>query len=184
MTLNELRFQNYQAATVKKSFKLKKLPPTEGAAIQHCYRAYYQLQTWLGNKLTATDWGWQKHQNGVMPKMTDKDLIPEVLLKSICCNCDTGCNTKRCGCRKHGLRCTNLCTKCHGSETCHNIEKIIYEDVSDSEDTTHEEPTNTRQNTECKDDEDDEELEDSTHAESDNEASDNEQPSKRPKLAA
>lgn len=29
----------------------------------------------------------------------------------------------RCGCRKHGLECTNLCTNCDGTQ-CSNFEKI------------------------------------------------------------
>lgn len=123
ITLNELRFRIYQLAKIKSSFVLANLPPTEGAAEQHCYRAYYQLQTWLGNELTATDWGWKQHDRGIMPKFTKKELIPEILLKTICCSCETGCNSLKCGCRKHGLKCTNLCSNCHGSEKCSNVEK-------------------------------------------------------------
>lgn len=67
ITLNQLRFQKYQLAKIKSSFILANLPPTEGAAEQHCYRAYYQLQTWLGNELTVTNWGWKQHQHGIMP---------------------------------------------------------------------------------------------------------------------
>ncbi|CAG4986766.1 unnamed protein product [Parnassius apollo] len=29
------------------------------------------------------------------------ELIPEKLLKTICCSCETGCNSLKCGCRKH-----------------------------------------------------------------------------------
>lgn len=139
LTLNQLRFRKYQLAKIKSSFILANLPPTEGAAEQHCYRAYYQLQTWLGNDLTATDWGWKQHERGIMPKFTEKELIPEILLKTICCSCETGCNNLKCGCRKHGLKCTNLCSNCHGSETCSNVEKKIYEEVNDSEEIVDEE---------------------------------------------
>lgn len=48
MSLNELRFEHYQLAANKSTFKLEKLPPTEGAAAQHSYRVYHQIQTWLG----------------------------------------------------------------------------------------------------------------------------------------
>ncbi|GBP73891.1 hypothetical protein EVAR_82720_1 [Eumeta japonica] len=112
------------------------LPPTEGAAEQHCYRAYYQLQTWLGNELTVTDWGWKKHERGIMPKLTEMELIP----------------------RKHGLKCTNLCSNCHGSEKCANVEKQIYEEIiNDLEEIPDHESMQTGNNVE---DEDGDSLED------------------------
>ena len=131
--LNELKFEIYQTATAKSSFNLEKLPPTEESAKQHCYRVYLQLQSWLGNQLTATDWGWQHHLNGLMPRFTEHELIPESLLKSICCSCETGCNN-RCGCRKHGVKCSNLCSNCHGIENCSNSEIQQLEEYSDSDD--------------------------------------------------
>lgn len=51
----------------------------------------------------------------------------------MCCRCETDCDSKKCGCRKHGLRCKNLCMNCHGSESCSNIEKKIYGEFSDSQ---------------------------------------------------
>ncbi|KAK9871461.1 hypothetical protein WA026_012835 [Henosepilachna vigintioctopunctata] len=81
-----------------------------------------------------------------MPKFTEKDLIPEVLLKTICCSCETACNSLKCGCRKHGLKCTNLCTNCHGSENCFNMEEKIYEEVNDSDEIMNEEPMQTGNN--------------------------------------
>lgn len=102
----------------------------------------------LGNELTATDWGWKQHQRGIMPKFTEKELIPEILLKTICCSCETGCNSLKCGCRKHGLKCTNLCSNCHGSEKCTNVEEKTYEEVSDSDEIVDEGPIQTKNNIE------------------------------------
>ncbi|KYM99414.1 hypothetical protein ALC62_09846 [Cyphomyrmex costatus] len=180
VTLNQLRYQNYQAAAVKSSFKLEKLPPTEDAAKQHCYRAYYQLQTWLGNVLTATDWGWKKYEHGIMPEFTKKDLIPEMLLKTICCSCETGCNNKKCGCKKHGLKCTHLCTNCDSSEKCSNYETKSYEDLSNNEEIHDDGPNRTKQNVGFEDDDDHDE--DPTDSDSFYESGDEELPSKRPKL--
>ena len=58
-------------------------------------------------------------------------MIPEKLLKNISCSCESGCNKQRCGCRKHGLKCTNLCINCQENYT--NRDKEIFEDLSDSE---------------------------------------------------
>lgn len=180
VTLNKLRFYNYQAATVKSSFKLEKLPPTEDAAKQHCYRTYYQLQIWLGNKLTAMDWGWKQQQHGIMPKFTDNELIPEILLKTICCSCETGCSSKKCSCRKHGLKCTNLCSNCHGSEKCSNVQKINYEEICDSEE-IDDEPIN-RENITFEDDDSLQHFQDPTESDSCIESDTEEQPPKRQKL--
>lgn len=181
VTLNKLRFHNYQAATIKSSFKLEKLPPTEDAAKQHCYRAYFQLQTWLGNTLDATDWGWKKHQLGVMPKVCEQDLVPEVLLKTIFCKCETGCISKKCSCRKHGLKCTNLCTNCHHAENCCNIEKQIFDSISDSEDVIDEEPYIPGRNIRIEE-EDDGVNDDPTDSESVVESDDDEVPAKKQKF--
>ena len=110
----------------------KKLSPTEGAA--HCFRVYHQFQTWLGNRLLATNWGWKQGSKGLMPKLIrDREqLIPNELLQKICCSCTTGCEGKRCGCRKLGLRCTNLCTNCD-TENCSNMEYELFEDIDDSD---------------------------------------------------
>lgn len=139
-SLNQLRFELYQQATNKSTFKLEKLPPTEEAAAQHSYRVYYQLQTWLGNfdndqdNKKAKDWGWNENVGRLVPKYISdsSDLIPGKLLKSVSCTCESGCNNQRCGCRKHGLKCTNLCNTC--TENCSNRDREVFVDLSDSED--------------------------------------------------
>lgn len=131
--MNELRFIKYQSLQIKSSFKLEKLPPTEGAAKEHSLRSYWQLQSWLGNKKNPLNWGWKPYMVGISPKYTDEKLIPDELLKKICCGCSKGCGSMQCGCRKHGLQCTNLCTNCD-CDNCSNFEKIVASDLSDAED--------------------------------------------------
>lgn len=84
--------------------------------------------------MTSTDWGWKRSTNGLLPITTDKPVIPEGLLKLICCKCEKGC-TGSCGCRKVGLRCSNICANCQ-RRTCTNIdiEVDIDEDVDDQVD--------------------------------------------------
>ena len=43
------------------------------------------------------------------------------------------CDSNRCGCRKHGFKCTDICTSCYASENCSNTDKKIVDDISDSE---------------------------------------------------
>lgn len=158
LTLNDLRFDQYKIMTAKSTFHFEKLPPTVGAAVQHCYRAYYQLQNWLGNKLNVTKWGWKEVGDNdlklLMPRLTDASLVPDELLKKISCNCKGDCSSSRCGCRKHGVKCTVLCIKCRDSNNCVNVEEIC-EELSDSEDNDFQLPSVclTSENKEAEDEE-------------------------------
>lgn len=141
VSLNDLRFQRYEILTAKSTFKLEKLPPTVGAATQHCFRVYHQLQMWFGNTLNATMWGWKEslvnNSTMLMPRYTSDTMIPDELLKKIFCTCKGNCSTNRCGCRKHGLSCTALCTNCQDTGNCSNIDEVE-EDCSDSEEILNE----------------------------------------------
>ncbi|KAJ8684888.1 hypothetical protein QAD02_020681 [Eretmocerus hayati] len=121
MSLNELRYKHFEKLTQRESFKLECLPPSEGAATQHCYRTYHQIQMWFGIRKDATSWGWKRSSNGLTPIYSSDRLIPEDLMKKIHCTCKTGCKSENCSCQKYGLRCTNLCSGCSGGK-CSNID--------------------------------------------------------------
>lgn len=104
----------------KKQVQLSCLPPTSASAIQHLYRVYYQVQTWLGYQLNPEDWGWKLINNTLEPIQTLFPPAPEKLLNITFCNCKKGCNAK-CGCRKVGLLCSPACTNCQG-QSCSNVE--------------------------------------------------------------
>lgn len=135
-SLDALRYEKYQILTAKCTFSLEKLPPTIGAAKQHSFRVYHQLQKWLGNELDAYQWGWKEvkvnNSKIPLPKFTDCPLIPPDILKKVSCKCTTNCTSNRCGCRKLGLKCTVLCRNCDGSDHCTNTE-VVTDDMSDSE---------------------------------------------------
>lgn len=48
-----------------------------------------------------------------------------------------------------------LCSNCHGSEKCTNVEETTYEELSDSEGILDEEPTQTTRNANEDEDDDD-----------------------------
>ncbi|KAI4474116.1 hypothetical protein M0804_015008 [Polistes exclamans] len=75
--------------------------------IQHLYRVYYQVQTWLDNQLNPEDWGWKLIDNTLEPIKTLLPPAPEKLLNKIFCNCKKGC-TAKCGCKKIGLQFTSV----------------------------------------------------------------------------
>ncbi|KAJ8669141.1 hypothetical protein QAD02_000400 [Eretmocerus hayati] len=133
--LKEVRFSNYCESTASKNFNLKMLPPTEGAVQQHSYRVYHQLQTRLGEGKKALDWGWSGSHYGLKPCMitNKKFLIPEDILRVFFCSCRSGCKNNTCGCRRRGLKCSNLCKICVGKD-CSNCEIIDHDGDESDED--------------------------------------------------
>ncbi|KYN50525.1 hypothetical protein ALC57_00165 [Trachymyrmex cornetzi] len=133
--LNELRYLLFEKSTAKSSFHLGNLPPTEGAATQHVYRTYHQLQTWLGYESDPQKWGWKVVANTLEPIYSCDPMIPENIIKRIACRCESGCKSNNCGCKKHGLKCSNICLRCT-DENCSNMEDELL--IMDSDDDINE----------------------------------------------
>lgn len=133
VNLSELRYNHFKKGSVKQSFHLQSLPPTVDSAIQHSYRVYFQVQTWLSCQKSALDWGWKATKDGLQPVLTQNTLIPTNLLETISCKCETGCKTQSCSCKKHGLYCNDLCLNCHGQFCCNVDESVskIAEDMDE-----------------------------------------------------
>ncbi|XP_016845058.1 uncharacterized protein LOC107982104 [Nasonia vitripennis] len=126
MSLNSLRYLLFKKSSIKASFKLEVLPPTEAASAQDALRTHLQIQQWLGNTKEPKKWGWKPTTTGLQPVYTTDDLVPQNLLQYISCRCTTGCNTMNCSCKKYGLRYSDICHNCHG-QSCSNIEQILIE---------------------------------------------------------
>ncbi|KAJ8684487.1 hypothetical protein QAD02_020279 [Eretmocerus hayati] len=126
--LHEVRVNHYYKNLKAKSFDLKNLPPTKQAAEQHAFRVYYELQKIFNYTKNPLDWGWKKTDYGLRPvPITDRGfLIPKDILLMISCSCTTGCQSKRCSCRKRGLKCSDLCKHCFGND-CSNFEHPEYD---------------------------------------------------------
>ena len=120
-----IRLTKFEQSVIKskKTVPIHKLPPTTSAAKYHSFRAYYQVQVWLGNETLhkATDWGWELVKGNLHPKKMDKLPAPEALMKIMKCGCILYCESNRCTCKKHGLYCTELCNKCT-SGNCKNVD--------------------------------------------------------------
>lgn len=111
--MNEHRFIRFKkGAVTAKTSSLEILPPTEDAAKLHCFRAFLQIQTLLGNALSPLNWGW-KLDPQLTPVRTTLGPAPKQVLDAIFCGCVKGCR-KSCGCRKTGLKCSNVCLHCNG----------------------------------------------------------------------
>lgn len=84
-------------------------------------RVYLQMQMWQGKDAVGTEWGWKVWNDILVPIYTCDDLIPNEIAKKIACRYETGCKGGQCGCKKRGLKCTNVCLKCD-EENCQNYE--------------------------------------------------------------
>lgn len=129
-TVGDLDKQRYGAfikSTTRVKPDLPSLPPTRGAARQHSYRVYLQVQEWLGNTLEATSWGWDRGDDGFLKPIAtlDPPATPEIL-QSIFCSCIKSCGSARCGCRRAGIHCSILCSNCIGS--CTNSPSLADDD--------------------------------------------------------
>lgn len=126
---NSLDFERaarFSSKVASKSVYLppESLPPTCDATKYHSYRVYHQVQTWQGNPLDPTKWGWFLHTTGqnvekLKPIKMQQDAAPASLLKLVKCNCHGKCDKNTCSCRKNGLLCTLACGYCKGI-TCTN----------------------------------------------------------------
>ena len=131
--LHELRHLKYmQGISGGKPVDLATLPPTIDAAKEHLKRVYLQIQTWMGEKLNALEWGWSIIDDILEPTTMNNSCAPESILKMIFCKCKKGCSiTSRCGCRTNGLKCTIACHHCKG-EFCSNKTSVEIGNVSSS----------------------------------------------------
>jgi len=93
------------------------LPPTSDALKFHISRAHYQALIWKmayipKPMIMAPDqYGWKEAQNSVIPVLPSPNTIPQECLELVSCQCQKGCRTMRCMCRKAKLQCTAVC-KC------------------------------------------------------------------------
>jgi hypothetical protein len=106
--LQILRWRKFTSKTIcsrAKSVLIQSLPPTPDAASLHCLRTYYQCQIWLHEVcMDPKEWGWQMEKEILVPKRMSLPAAPDALLSIIRCKCKSGCDTKRCSCRKKWTR--------------------------------------------------------------------------------
>ena len=104
------------------------LPPTSDALKFHILRAHYQALIWKmayipNPTIPAPDqYGWKREQNSVTPILMSRNAIPQECLELVSCQCQKGCQTMQCKCRKARLQCTGAC-KCsdlHEDSPCIN----------------------------------------------------------------
>ena len=107
--------------------KIKSLPPTDEAALQHVRRARLQVIIWrtAGQQsppdTDITQFGWSIEKNVLTPVAAISVIAPPAVLQSVACNCKSSlpCSSQRCSCHASALSCTSYC-KCGADEICAN----------------------------------------------------------------
>ena len=124
-SLSDLRFDIFSRKT--ETPKIKTLPPTNEAAMQHIRRARLQVLIWRSAdqpsppQLNISLFGWKIEHDIPVPVYGNGEFAPKALLELVACGCKstTPCSRSNCSCRVAGLSCTTYC-KCKGSDHCAN----------------------------------------------------------------
>ena len=67
--------------------------------------------------------------------MTDLPVGPEDVLKFVRCKCKAlknRCANNQCTCRKHGLKCVDVCGGCHGRDCSNAPDTDLMDDSEDA----------------------------------------------------
>ena len=129
-SLNDLRFKLFSKR--KEPPKIKTLPPTTKAAIEHVKRARLQVLTWRAAdqidppSADISAFGW-KMEGGIHVPVRGAVVAPKELLQLVACGCKT-CSRSNCSCRSAGVSCTPYC-KCEATD-CANVYTQKDDDVS------------------------------------------------------
>ena len=125
--------------------KLKSLPPTSDALLEHVYRAHYQTMVWKSADLqqppdlNPTPYGWARNSNDTLISVmlpSDVSPAPVEVLQLIKCGCAAArpCSSGRCSCVAAQMSCSMFC-KCHAYLVCNNEHTPhIRADVGDEDD--------------------------------------------------
>ena len=106
----------------QKGRAIDRLPPNQGALMQHIRRAAYQAgHVWSTSLVkdahwpSPTEWGWKMETNVLRPLWTELPEVSRVSQQLIKCRCQERCNISRCRCLRSSLPCTDLC-RCGGCQ--------------------------------------------------------------------
>ena len=106
---------------------IESLPPTQGALIQHCYRAIFQAYIWIHCtelnpcELNPSLFGWKKHLDMWQPFWTDQPHICAALQKLGSCHCKVRCSGN-CKCFTYGFPCSAACKCSVSTNGCPRIQ--------------------------------------------------------------
>ena len=112
---------------LKEEQGVDKLPPTQGAWIEHIRRAHVQANIWCQDMVLNPTYldpltlGWRIADKRLLTVLSRDPQAPASVLQLVRCNCEKSKCSRRCSCRVNNVVCTELC-KCGGEgDSCTNI---------------------------------------------------------------
>ena len=147
VSVSSLRFLLFSKK--KEPPKIKCLPPTDDAALQHIRRARLQVLLWRAAdqmeppELDITQYGWKIQNNIPTPVSGVSAIAPRALLQCVACGCKSKspCSTRGCSCRASKLSCTTYC-RCCADDNCANENTKSAMAMDDHDDEDEEESIN------------------------------------------
>jgi hypothetical protein len=122
-TANALRWHMFRQLKVNQG--VEKLPPTEGAMIEHILHAHLQANVWVQdlrrkpNLLDPTTLGWSQEEDGSrLPIVSKVPPAPEAVVELVRCGCGVSKCSGTCSCKSNSLPCTDLCGYRADDEKC------------------------------------------------------------------
>ena len=148
--MNTHRYQLWKSkmanSKITSAPKLKSLPPTHDAFVQHVHRAQHQVIVWKSATqsdppdLDPIQYGWQEGENGatLYPTTLPPDVSPApvTILQLIKCGCSTSrpCSTRRCGCVSAQMSCSMFCCCNAGSDCCNEHTRVVTANPDEDDD--------------------------------------------------
>ena len=129
----ELRWNAFRTLNVNQG--VEKLPPTQGAMVEHIRRAHLQCHVWQEVlvpkpcRLDPTKLGWYRESTSELkPILSKMPPAPESVTELVRCGCSKSLCNARCSCKQNNLECTELC-KCEANpESCMNTQQDCMSD--------------------------------------------------------
>ncbi|GBM86085.1 hypothetical protein AVEN_269260-1 [Araneus ventricosus] len=105
-SLNKMRYDcfNQFVGQASSAILLSKLPPTTETAHQYCPRTFHQVQTWQGESLNPSSWGWKLVNKSLTLIYTIKGPKSAKIVSLITYGCNKG-RGKKCKSVRVNLRC-------------------------------------------------------------------------------
>ena len=115
----------------------EKIPPTLGAFLKHCDRAFHTLRQHATAHKAMIDigdpleHGWERIGEEYLPETTAEDIAPGEIIDLTSCKCKTNCQKGYCRCYARNVDCTDFCG-C--TDICENTDpatpaSIVEEDI-------------------------------------------------------
>ena len=80
--LDSFRMFCQKVASSRFHIKPEVLPPTSATVKYHSFRVFHQVLLWMGENLSATEWGWGIKNKQMQPTKTNLGCAPSELLST------------------------------------------------------------------------------------------------------